>query len=66
VRECSFCGAECSAQIGAYRELKTAFWGGGSEGRISYSPKMVMFFCNDEHRSSYLYPVTESDDDTEI
>lgn len=56
MRECAFCGGACSPAIGMSRELKTQYWG-GSKGKITvdYSPKVVTFFCSDEHRSRYLY-----------
>lgn len=53
MRLCAFCGKITDADIGMYQELKTHFWGGKRTG-IEYSPKLVSFFCTDEHRSEFL------------
>lgn len=55
MRECAYCGADCGPAIGMSRELKTKYWG-GSKGNLSvdYSPEVVTFFCNDEHRNLFL------------
>jgi len=54
VRECAYCGADCDSQIGFSRELKTVHWGGKRRGTIEYSPKVVTFFCSEQHRNDYL------------
>lgn len=56
MRECAYCGADCGPAIGISRELKTVYWGGSKGNQtVDYSPKVVTFFCNDEHRNFYLY-----------
>lgn len=54
MRECALCGIECDAQIGFSRELKTVHWGGKRHGTVEYSPKVVTFFCREEHRAEFL------------
>lgn len=54
MRECAFCGADCDSQIGCVRELKTEFWGGKRAGNVVYSPRVVTFFCSEEHRMAFM------------
>lgn len=54
MRTCAFCGADCDSQIGIARELQTQYWGGKKGTTIEYSPKVVSFFCSDDHRSHFL------------
>lgn len=54
MRECSHCGEVCDSQIGVVRELRTEFWGGKRNGNVQYSPKIVTFFCSEEHRMAFL------------
>lgn len=54
MRNCSFCGAPCDSSTGLSRELKTVYWGGSRNGNVEYAPKLVSFFCNEEHRNDFL------------
>lgn len=54
MRECAFCGVDCDSQIGLSRELKTVYWGGKHHGSVEYSPKVVTFFCSEQHRNDFL------------
>lgn len=54
MRECSLCGADCDSSIGMYRELKSEYWGGRRNGNVEYSPKLVSFFCSDDHRNEFI------------
>lgn len=53
MRECALCGITCDSSVGMYRELKTEYWGGSKPGNIEYSPKIVTFFCSDQHRNEF-------------
>jgi hypothetical protein len=54
MRECSFCGAECDSSIGIARELTTTYWGGHRNGNVERTPRLVSFFCTEDHRSQFL------------
>lgn len=54
MRLCAYCGEVCDSQIGYSQELKTVHWGGKKNGTIEYSPKIVYFFCREEHRQEFL------------
>lgn len=54
MRHCSFCGAVCDSQIGIARKLETQYWGGKTGQKVDYSPKVVSFFCSENHRQDFL------------
>lgn len=54
IRECAFCGNACDPSIGIARELRTDFWGGKKGITVEYAPKIVSFFCSEEHRNEFL------------
>lgn len=54
MRECAWCGIDSDSQIGFSQELKTVHWGGKKNGTVEYSPKIVYFFCREEHRAEFL------------
>jgi len=54
MHECSFCGIECDSSIGLSRELTSVYWGGKRHGNVEKSPRLVTFFCTDQHRNDFI------------
>lgn len=54
MRQCAFCGVECDSQIGMSREQKSVYWGGKRNGNVELTPKIVTFFCSDDHRNDFI------------
>ena len=51
MRICAYCGEDCDSSLGLVRELRTEYWGGKKHGSVEYSPKVVSFYCSEDHRN---------------
>lgn len=54
MRICAWCDEDCDSSLGIARELKTDYWGGKKGITVEYAPKVVSFFCSEEHRNLFL------------
>ena len=53
LRNCALCTEECTPDIGVAITIQTVYWGGKRTG-TEYGPRLVSFFCTEEHRNVFL------------